>query len=172
MAGQRREFLRLLTSALGTAIGLLAAVPGLRFLAYPLRERTVWGGEEPIRVAALAELEPGQPLRVSVVGTRRDGWLRLDGIKLGACWLVRDVDGRVRAFSTVCPHLGCGIDWSPNSKRFDCPCHGSSFDADGRRVAGPSPRDMDELEVKLAGQDVKVLYRRFRVSTPKKEPLG
>src|SRR5262249_59624958 len=103
-------------------------------------------GDEPLRVANLAEIKPGRPLRVTVVGDRTDAWLRLDNQKLGACWLVREGD-RVRAFSTVCPHLGCGIDWNDDTKTFECPCHGSYFDASGTRAGGPSPRDMDELDV-------------------------
>jgi Rieske Fe-S protein len=80
--------------------------------------------------------------------------------------------GRLRALSTVCPHLGCGIDWNAGQARFECPCHGSKFDAAGRRVAGPSPRDMDELETRVAGGDVQVLYRRFRTGTVKREAIG
>ena len=169
---ERRGFLKLVTSGLGAVVAAVAGVPALRFLGYPLVEPTVSGGEDPIRVAGADDVQPGQPLRVSVVGSRRDAWLRLDGVKLGACWLVRGDDGVVRAFSTTCPHLGCGIDWNAETRKFDCPCHGSVFDPNGRCVAGPSPRDMDELDVKLAGNDVKVTYRRFRVSISKKEPIA
>jgi Rieske Fe-S protein len=96
----------------------------------------------------------------------------MDKIKLGACWLVKEQDGAVRAFSTVCPHLGCGIDWDAEKKQFDCPCHGSAFDITGKRVAGPSPRPMDELDCKVENANVNVTYRRYRLSTDKKEPLG
>jgi Rieske Fe-S protein len=141
-------------------------------LLSPLTTRTASGGDEPVRVARLDELKPGEPQRRTVVGTRYDAWLRTDGVRLGACWLLRSAEGRVRALSTVCPHLGCGIDWNPESRRFDCPCHGSAFDAEGRRVAGPSPRDMDELEVTTSGDEVQVRYQRFRNSTSRREPLG
>ena len=153
-------------------MGAVAGVPALRYIGYPWVEKTVSGGEDPIRVASPDDVKPGQPLRVTVVGNRRDGWLRMDDVKLGACWLVRGDDGHVRAFSTCCPHLGCGIDWNEQTRQFDCPCHGSVFDTGGRCVAGPSPRGMDELDVQVGGNDVKVTYRRFRVSTSKKEPLA
>jgi Rieske Fe-S protein len=171
-AEQRRGFLKLATAGIGAIIGAIALIPGLSFLAHPLRKETVTGGEEPLRVASKSEVEPGKPMRVDVLGQKRDAWLRLDSVKLGAAWLVRSTTGQLRAFSTVCPHLGCGIDWNDGTKKFDCPCHGSVFDPDGRCVAGPSPRGMDELEVVTSGDEIKVRYRRFRVATPDKEPIG
>jgi Rieske Fe-S protein len=168
----RRGALKVLTTLLGAVVGVIVAIPGLRLLAHPLRKKTTSGGDEPLRVASPGELVPGRPLRVDVVGSRTDAWVREDGVKLGACWLVREKGGAVRAFSTVCPHLGCGIDWNQETGQFDCPCHGSSFDASGRRVKGPSPRDMDELGVVVSERDVLVRYQRFRVATSEKEPLG
>ena len=151
----------------------LAVVPGLAFLADPLRRATVTGGDTPLRVASRNGIKPGKPVKVHVVGQRHDAWLRLDRVKLGSCWLVRQQeDGPIRAFSTVCPHLGCGIDWNDKSSKFDCPCHASSFDLDGRCLGGPSPRGLDELQVAVEGDDVKVRYQRFQVGTPIKEPIG
>ena len=48
----------------------------------------------------------------------------------------------------------------------------SSFDTEGRCLGGPSPRGLDELDVTVQGKDVLVRYQRFRIGTPKKEPLG
>jgi Rieske Fe-S protein len=169
----RRSFLKLLTGGFGALIGAIATIPGLRFLAHPLVKETVTGGEEPLRVAAKDEVDVGKPKRVNVVGQTHDGWLKSDGVKLGACWLVKSASsGEIRAYSTVCPHLGCGVDWNDKTQKFDCPCHGSIFDMEGRCVEGPSPRGMDELEVVASGEDIKVRYRRFRVSIPNKEPIG
>jgi menaquinol-cytochrome c reductase iron-sulfur subunit len=171
-SGPRRGFLKLVTAAIGAAIGAIATIPGLRFLATPLTKEMVTGGEEPVRVASMDEVEPGKPMRANVVGQKHDGWLRQDSVKLGACWLTRSVTGQVRAFSTVCPHLGCGIDYNDKSEKFECPCHGSFFDHDGRCVEGPAPRGMDELDVLTSGKDIKVRYRRFRLSIAKKEAVG
>jgi Rieske Fe-S protein len=171
-SGPRRGFLKFLTGAIGAIIGAVAVIPGLRFLATPLTKEMVTGGEEPLRVASLDQVEPEIPLRVNVVGQRNDGWLRQDSVKLGACWLTRSATGQVRAFSTVCPHLGCGIDYNDKNQKFECPCHGSFFDSkDGRCVEGPSPRGMDELDVVTSGKDIKVRYRRFRIAIGKKVPV-
>jgi menaquinol-cytochrome c reductase iron-sulfur subunit len=169
----RRGFLKAITGALGAVMGAVALIPGLGFLAHPLRRPTVTGGDDPLRVASPGEVKPGKPVRVAVIGRRRDAWLRLDRVKLGAAWLVRERDGApIKAFSTICPHLGCGIDWNDKTRNFDCPCHDSNFDLQGRCLRGPSPRGLDELDVVASGEDVKVRYRRFKTGIAKKEPIG
>jgi Rieske Fe-S protein len=166
---ERRGFLRIVTGWLGAALGAVVALPGLGFLTSPLRRETVQGGKAPLRVAGLNELRSGRPLRCDVRGQLIDAWSRVPDVKLGSCWVVKsEADGNLRAFSTVCPHLGCGIDWNDGQRRFVCPCHQSFFSLDGKVITGPSPRDMDELDVVAEASDVKVVYRRFRVGTPKK----
>jgi menaquinol-cytochrome c reductase iron-sulfur subunit len=169
---ERRGFLKVVIGALGAAIGALVTLPGVALLVAPLRRETVKGGKEPLRVASLNELKSGQPLRVDVRGELVDGWSRSPDVKLGSCWLIRAPgDGQVRAYSTVCPHLGCGVDYSDSAKRFVCPCHDSFFSLEGKTLTGPSPRDLDELDVVTEGDDVKVTYRRFRVGTSTKEEV-
>jgi Rieske Fe-S protein len=169
MADGRRGFMKTVTGWLSAALGAVVAIPGLGFLASPLRRETVTGGKTPLRVAGTAELKPGKPLRCDVRGQLIDAWSRQPDVKLGSCWLVKsEADGNLRAFSTVCPHLGCGIDWNEGQRRFVCPCHESYFSLDGKVITGPSPRDMDELDVTAEAAEVKVVYRRFRVGTPKK----
>src|SRR5215510_6332011 len=99
----RRKFLEILTNGIDAAIKAVAAIPGLGFLAHPLRKETVTRGSEPIRVASKDEIQPGKPLRVNVIGETHDAWLRLDAVKFGACWLVRQPTGDLKAYSTVCP---------------------------------------------------------------------
>lgn len=55
----------------------------------------------------------------------------------------------VYALSAVCTHLGCIVSRAGDG-RFECPCHGSRFDAQGRPTAGPAPRALDWLEVRRA----------------------
>ncbi len=169
----RRAFLARVTAALGALAGAVAVVPGLGLLLAPLRKSTVPGPGGPVRVARRQDVRPDKPLRVTVVGQRQDAWLRLDRVTLGSCWLVAaEAAGPVRAFSTVCPHLGCGIDYDERARQFQCPCHASSFDLDGRCLAGPSPRGLDELDVTAEGEDLLVRLQRFRTGTAAKEPIG
>lgn len=40
-----------------------------------------------------------------------------------------------------CPHLGCTLRWNPHEHSWDCPCHGSRFDADGTLLDTPAQKD-------------------------------
>jgi menaquinol-cytochrome c reductase iron-sulfur subunit len=169
----RRAFLSVLAQALGAFAAAMAVIPGLGFLGHPLRKQTIRGSDSPLRVANERDVKPGRPVRVTAVGPRQDAWMRLDKVTLGSLWLVRaSENGPIKSFSTVCPHLGCGIDFDDKRGKFECPCHDSTFDLDGRCLGGPSPRGLDELETRIEGRDVLVRYRRFRVGSAKREPIG
>lgn len=60
----------------------------------------------------------------------------------------RDYDNSLKAFSAVCPHLGCVVQWNNDEKSFDCPCHGSRFDTEGTVMNGPAETDLSKLEIK------------------------
>lgn len=42
-----------------------------------------------------------------------------------------------------CTHLGCELTWNELTKTWDCPCHGSRFEENGKSIEGPSVKDMD-----------------------------
>ena len=58
----------------------------------------------------------------------------------------RDEQGRLHRFSAVCPHLKCIVRWDSCEKTWDCPCHGSRFDALGRVLNGPAISDLEEQD--------------------------
>lgn len=37
-----------------------------------------------------------------------------------------------------CPHMGCALKWNPHEHTWDCPCHGSRFDAGGGLIDNPA----------------------------------
>ena len=43
---------------------------------------------------------------------------------------------------TKCPHMGCRLIFNEVEKTWDCPCHASRFDIDGKCISGPSNRDI------------------------------
>ena len=91
-------------------------------------------------------------------------------VKLGSCWVV-EVDGKLQAFSTACPHLGCAVDYEPGEAKFKCPCHRSAFTATGVVEGGPSPRPLDTLEIEEKDGLVAIRFQRFRQGVPHKEPV-
>ncbi len=50
----------------------------------------------------------------------------------------RDHDGHLHVVGLRCPHLGCSLEWNPEEKTWDCPCHGSRFDYTGKCVSNPA----------------------------------
>ena len=176
----RRAFLALLARTLQIATACVVAIPGVRFLSGP--RRTALWDRSFTKAVDLDALEPGQSVRAIVSGDRWDAYTHYPPGPIGGVWLRRepDVDGSpvVRCFQTICPHLGCGIDWSAGRGEFSCPCHASVFDADGRVSSGPSPRGIDELEARVTAPDpdgkrwVEVRYQEFRVGIPEKQTVS
>jgi len=58
----------------------------------------------------------------------------------------RDENGQLHALSAVCTHLKCIVHWDATEKTWDCPCHGSRFDALGHVVNGPAVSDLKPVE--------------------------
>lgn len=56
----------------------------------------------------------------------------------------RDESGAVHTVSTKCPHLGCQLEWNPDEKSWDCPCHGSRFSPDGELIDNPAMHDIEK----------------------------
>ena len=54
----------------------------------------------------------------------------------------KDKTGQITELSAVCPHLGCIVQWNSTEKTWDCPCHGSRFEAKGKVLNGPAISDM------------------------------
>lgn len=61
-----------------------------------------------------------------------------------------------RAFSAICPHLGCIVQWDATSKQIACPCHAGFFDTNGKVVSGPPPRGLPEHGVMVVNNEVLV----------------
>lgn len=81
---------------------------------------------------------------------------RLDNYKVGTVQTFYDLEGNeimikrddsgLKAYSSVCPHLGCRVHWEEDKNEFFCPCHKGVFASNGVAISGP-PAD--------AGQSLK-----------------
>jgi Rieske Fe-S protein len=180
---QRRSALKVVSGVILGMVGLVLFVPSLVFLSDPLkrRQRRTESGDGPrddeaagtrallCRLDEVPDLDAGAaPLRAQVVATGlRDAWNRLETSKLGSVFLGKS-RGRLTCLSATCPHAGCGIDFDEKRQEFVCPCHNSAFALDGSRKAGPSPRDMDSLDVAVEGDTVYCRFQRFRLAVGRK----
>ena len=59
----------------------------------------------------------------------------------------RDELGVLHERTAVCPHLGCIVHWNKTERTWDCPCHGSRFDAHGQVLNGPANENLPHREI-------------------------
>lgn len=67
-------------------------------------------------------------------------------------FIVRAKEGYFFALSAVCTHLGCITNWKSDDGIIACPCHGSRFDKEGRKIAGPAPHPLQRFSIVLDEQ--------------------
>jgi cytochrome b6-f complex iron-sulfur subunit len=71
----------------------------------------------------------------------------------------------ITAIYKVCTHLGCIYAWNPATDRFECPCHGSKYRLDGRRIQSPAPRNLDRFPVEAVNINDETIARSEVVDT-------
>ena len=101
------------------------------------------GGAPPNAIAAISDLNVGSALQIKLASGD-------PGI------LIRTATDAVCAFSAVCTHQGCTVDYDQVSKELICPCHGARFDPlqNGKAIAGPTRAALTEVPVKISGEYV------------------
>lgn len=67
--------------------------------------------------------------------------VNLEGEKLGIC---RDRYNELHIVSPVCTHLKCIVQWNNSEESWDCPCHGSRYDAGGKVISGPAVENLEK----------------------------
>ncbi len=164
----RRGALRSLVLLGGVAYAGAVAVPAALFVG---SGAAAPGGARWTRTVRLADLSPGVPVRIAVVGDERDAFTLTKDQVLGSAWVVREGD-MARALSATCPHLGCAVDLTADKGAFACPCHTSSFALGGEVQGGPSPRGMDPLAARVVDGFVEIDFRRFRTGIAAREEQG
>ena len=65
-----------------------------------------------------------------------------------------------------CVHLGCKVPWCISSQWFECPCHGSKYNAVGEKKDGPAPRGLDRFRVSVDGGDVIIDRSQIIIGPP------
>ena len=110
----------------------------------PARVRVGAAGEflkENLNVAAqyASWMTPGEVSSLDEI-TPNTGAVMREGLSKVA--IFRDEAGELHRRSAVCTHLGCIVGWNKAASTWDCPCHGSRFDAYGRVINGPASSDL------------------------------
>jgi thiosulfate dehydrogenase [quinone] large subunit len=72
-------------------------------------------------------------------------------------WVVQPASGTFVAFSAVCTHAGCPVQYDQSATQFVCPCHGGVYDArTGQVLQGPPPRPLPRIPVHIVAGEIRV----------------
>jgi cytochrome b6-f complex iron-sulfur subunit len=84
-------------------------------------------------------------------------------------WLFRDEQG-LYAISAVCTHLGCAVNFAKD--QFECPCHGSRYNAAGYVLKGPARLALNYLALTLSPEGAVVLDTKANVPSDQRLAVG
>ena len=73
--------------------------------------------------------------------------------------LIRVNETEWRAYSAICTHLNCTVQFQDSTRQIWCACHNGFYDLNGKVVSGPPPLPLEEYAVHIRGEDV-VITRR------------
>lgn len=135
----RRKFVNLLLGGgLLTTIGSIF-VPIINFIIPPKIQEAVQNSVVAAKVGELP-LNSGKIFRF--------------GAKPGI--LIHTQTGEYIAFSAICTHLDCTVQYRSDFKHIWCACHNGHFDLTGKNIAGPPPRPLDAYKVDIRNEDIVV----------------
>jgi Rieske Fe-S protein len=114
---------------------------------------------DPIKIATTSEVAPGdgKPFRV-VLDLPFAG---PEKIRQNIFGILVNINGEYKAYSSVCPHLNCSVQWMPEKsekEKLFCNCHNGSFDpASGAVTGGPPPKGLTVFTIEKRGTDIFLL---------------
>ena len=135
----RRDVLTWLLGTWGAGVAAAVVYPVLRFLVPP-------------------EIPEAPTLTVSA-GKASDlapNSARLVPFGAEPAMVVRLATGELRAFTAVCTHLSCTVQYRSDLQEIWCACHNGHYDLNGRNVAGPPPRPLRKYDVNVKGDEIVV----------------
>jgi thiosulfate dehydrogenase [quinone] large subunit len=72
-------------------------------------------------------------------------------------WVVHSSKSTFVAFSAICTHSGCTVQYDPATSEFTCPCHGGVYDArTGQVLQGPPPAPLPPIPVHVDNGEIRV----------------
>ncbi len=135
----RRRFIDYL---LGTSLGAIAVSVLYPIAKYLIPPQVPESTESSVVAAKTGDLKPNSGL-VFRFGSE-------PGI------LIETPQGEIRAFSAVCTHLACTVQYRSDLQQIWCACHNGHYDLNGKNVSGPPPRPLPSYIVNVRGDDIVV----------------
>jgi Rieske Fe-S protein len=73
--------------------------------------------------------------------------------------LVRTPANELKAFSAICTHLSCIVQYRADVSHIWCACHNGHYDLNGKNIVGPPPKPLEEYVVNVKGDQIVVSKR-------------
>lgn len=140
-AGRRRWITTLLGTSLGATV-LSFVYPVLRYLVPPITSEP---SQSELELDVKASQISPNTARIVPFGGK-------------AVLLFRTASGELRALTATCTHLACTVQYRAERSDIWCACHNGTYDVNGTNVAGPPPRPLTRLDVKVRGD--RIVIRR------------
>ena len=138
--------------ALNGLVGLVLAVPLVRYLLAPWRKDASFNSW--VSLGDVGRFPQGETRLAFYKNPATQPW---DGATDNvACYVRRTGSTDFQVFAINCAHLGCPVRWFPQSQLFMCPCHGGVYYADGSRASGPPERGLFTYNWKLVSSELQI----------------
>lgn len=150
----RKEFVGIVTAAVGSVMGVLVGLPTISYLVAPAlskNETDAW-----IPAGPVESYPVGVPTLFNFNRTKVNGWEKT--VNSYGVYILHNQDNSFLALSNKCTHLSCRVNWKAEETAYLCPCHDAYFSIDGGIISGPQPRPLDEYETKV---EENILYIHF-----------
>ena len=141
----RREFVGIVTAAVGSVMGVLVGIPTISYLIAPALTKD--SADAWIPAGPVENYPIGIPTLFNFNRTKVNGWEKT--VNSYGVYILHNEDGTFLALSNKCTHLSCRVNWKPDETAYICPCHDAYFDINGQIVSGPQPRPLEDYETKV-----------------------
>lgn len=139
----RRNFVKVAVGGMCLAYASAVGYPIYRYLNSPVEKAEILAAIKDVTLQGAEKLPEGSvmvfkfgPYPAMLIHHEKDQWV---------------------AFSAVCSHLGCTVQYHPELKKITCACHGGQYDAQtGENIAGPPPKPLTKFTVKVNPDSVTV----------------
>ncbi len=143
LASSRRGFVNGLLSAGFTGLAVWMLYPVVRYLIPPPAGQATVASVTLPRAPATIKANSGRIFRF--------------GTQPGL--LLKTPAGELRAFTAVCTHLNCTVQYREDHQDLWCACHNGVYDLNGKNVSGPPPRPLEPYKVLVKGDEIAVSKR-------------
>jgi nitrite reductase/ring-hydroxylating ferredoxin subunit len=137
---QRRSFLRNLLSLAAVSVPILLWLkvafftPQAQLPSYVLNPGSQTGGS----------------LLANASSIPSDQSIAINDPTLGPILLIHLDNGQFVAYSSICTHAGCQVQFDPSAKEITCPCHGAVYNPynNAQVIAGPAPSPLQRIQLR------------------------